>query len=539
MLNKISKFVVIFVILLGTYWNVSHYVTDRVLSHNMMESLMVGSAPLHNLGLPYKDYWGIYPPGIYLFMSFFDVAFQGSVLVFKILHIFLLISTLILFWKLTQRLFDKKYHLYTNLLVIILTFFYCSPEIIDTLFASVLLGNLLGLIGLWLVLFSEKKVLKYLLSSAIFTWAAMIKDPYEVLILVPLIAILIDSFKGKFLISQFIRNMFLAGIGVVSVLGIHIFYLVHYGVVSNYLEVFNFKREVFLKYPYYQNNFEGTVTFLQLFLKDTFLLGAVFLPLTLILIYLLARYSKVTKKINRNFYLCLVYGLLSFVTFKIQNRYGQTYTLQIIIPFFLLSSLMIVELVKSLKFKSYVFPAVICLLLVVVFIPDRKIVKGYVLNIPEGPKTFLTNMFYKNSDAQQVSADSRVVEILKSDNRVLDMYGWGTPNFFYQYKLRPFNRFFIVHPYLMSGDQNREWALSFAKELPKVVKYSFIGQDVNPEAFEGKTFQIKKIIDQCYTPVGNDIYILPSGHCDVLAKNPENFVNKDLLADFKRIADGK
>lgn len=532
---------VVFILALLTYWNGSYFVLEKALDHNMMESLLVGSAPLHSLGVPYRDYWGIYPPGIYLLMSLFDLFFQGNLIVFKVLHITLVFATLVIFWRLTLKLVPKKYHMYSNVLTIISAFFYCSSSINNVMISSVLIGNLLGLIGLWLLLYS-KKIAKYGLSAAIFTWAAMIKDPYELLVLLPFLTILIEYIfeqkKIKKIISiEILKKFSLALVGTVVILIIHTLYLLRFGVISAYLNVLEFKKESFLNYPTYPNNFEGTFTFFQLFFKDLFFTGEIILPFIIIILFLVAYFRKanILARENIKYFVVLLFVLLNFITFKIQDRIGATYTLQVILPFFLsintLFAIIIDNIIKKTIHKRIIFTLIACS--IIVFLPRGTVWRPFILNKMLGPRTFITYIF-SSTNNQSLLADQRIQNILKIDNRVLDIYGWGTPNFYYRYKVKPFNRFFIVHPFLMGDKQNKEWVLSFAQGLPKVVVYGGgPGADMNVDEFENKTIQVQKLLNDCYTRINADVYLLASGYCDSFSKNPEKYVNNSFVAYFK------
>jgi hypothetical protein len=46
-----------------------YFMEDAYPGHNMISNLVMAAAPISDLGLPYKDYWDIYPPGIYLLLS--------------------------------------------------------------------------------------------------------------------------------------------------------------------------------------------------------------------------------------------------------------------------------------------------------------------------------------------------------------------------------------------------------------------------------------------------------------------------------------
>lgn len=539
---KFTNFFTFLFIIFASYWNTSIFVVEMDLTHNVMESLLLGSTPLHGLGVPYKDYWGIYPPGIYLFMSLFDIFFSGNLMVFKMLHPLLLIGTLLLFWNILFKVVGQKYHIYLNLFVVIATLFYTSSAISNTLFSSVLLGNLLGLIGLWLLLFNQKEYVKYGLGVVILTWAGMLKDPFQLLMLLPFIVAVVDYFYRKISVFRLIKNFSIAAFGSFFVLGVHLLYLINLGVINSYLEVMEFKRGSFLKFPPYPNSFEGSIVFFHYFFRETFYFGELFISITFIILFVLAYKTNpnLKNKLDKSFWIILIYCLLNFISFKIQNRVGGTYSLQIILPLFLLLSYFVVKILRTLnnnliliKGEANKFKLVlICICLTLLLLPSKQIIKTYLQSKPLGPKTFIKNVSLSTIDYGLLN-DERVQEIIKKDNRVLNLYGWGNPNFYYHMKVRPFNRFFVVHPQIMGEKQNREWVKSFANELPKVVRYrTGVGADMNVEEFEAKTIHLKKMLDDCYTKISEEIYILPEGECGKFTKSPIDYVSDSYLQFF-------
>ena len=105
-MNQILKFLenkyfqIIFVFLLITY-STSDYIFDP-LTHMTTANIFPGIAPHLELGVPYKDYWDVYPPGIYLFYYLLYFVGRDMQLSYILMHIFVLTFTIIIAFNLSK-----------------------------------------------------------------------------------------------------------------------------------------------------------------------------------------------------------------------------------------------------------------------------------------------------------------------------------------------------------------------------------------------------------------------------------------------------
>ena len=135
-MNQILKFLenkyfqIIFVFLLITY-SISDYIFDP-LTHMTTANIFPGIAPHLELGVPYKDYWDVYPPGIYLFYYLLYFVGRDMQLSYILMHIFVLTFTIIIAFNLS------KYFKNGRLIFLLGVIYFLSPLYIDYLMICLL-----------------------------------------------------------------------------------------------------------------------------------------------------------------------------------------------------------------------------------------------------------------------------------------------------------------------------------------------------------------------------------------------------------------
>ena len=166
-MNQILKFLenkyfqIIFVFLLITY-STSDYIFDP-LTHMTTANIFPGIAPHLELGVPYKDYWDVYPPGIYLFYYLLYFVGRDMQLSYILMHIFVLTFTIIIAFNLS------KYFKNGRLIFLLGVIYFLSPLYIDYLMINDLIALFFSYLGLISFLKLENRK-KYIISNFFMTF---------------------------------------------------------------------------------------------------------------------------------------------------------------------------------------------------------------------------------------------------------------------------------------------------------------------------------------------------------------------------------
>ena len=96
--NKYFQTISVFIIITYT---ISDYIFDP-LTHMTTANVFPGIAPHLDLGVPYKDYWDVYPPGIYLFYYLLYFVGRDLQVSYIITHIVVLTFTIIIAFNLSR-----------------------------------------------------------------------------------------------------------------------------------------------------------------------------------------------------------------------------------------------------------------------------------------------------------------------------------------------------------------------------------------------------------------------------------------------------
>lgn len=100
----------------------------------MVSNLSMAAAPLHGLGLPYKDYWDIYSPGILIFLTPFELFLSGQTVFFKIFHLFLAILIGVFTLKILTDIFQSSSYRYPAVILFFVLYTVTSNYFFTILF---------------------------------------------------------------------------------------------------------------------------------------------------------------------------------------------------------------------------------------------------------------------------------------------------------------------------------------------------------------------------------------------------------------------
>jgi hypothetical protein len=510
----------------------SYFITDAYPSHNAVSNIVMAEAPLNGLGFPYKDYWDIYPPGIYLFLTPFEFFFQSQTIVFKMIHIIFSCVIGLIVLKFLARIF-KSYVMpqivisaFFVLYLLLSNYYYCI------LFHNAFLGLFLSVCGFHLLAFTESKWTKYFLSTILLTFSASIKETFLFMPLLPLFYVgsrYLWRESGNYI--PFLKFASYSVAGIVVIFVANYLYLHLLGISSSYQEVSNYKAQLIQSNSLIDlfNNL-NPFNFYDFDLRFKDLLDAFFrhsygIAYSLCLFVFLFLLISVKPKLINNKWrfiretwdddqgvsmLILGFCLFHFEGFQLLKKYQPNYTLQMVPALALVGALFFQMTNKTLNtfldnknvfgVKKQLFNGGLVLCFIWLLFP-----KYNSFNF----KKSLTFNQYKNGlflKKPVVQFPKKVKEVMGNDNRIFFVYGWGTPYFYDFAKVKPFSRYFILHPSILGDAQINELVQQFKRELPKVVLYTESGADMNTEEFETNAVQFKKMLEKCYEFYPAEIY---------------------------------
>lgn len=528
-----------------------HFMGDAYPGHNMISNLAMAAAPMHHIGLPYKDYWDIYPPGIYLFLSPFEYFFHGQTMVFKLAHILFAILIGLIVLKFLIRIFRHHAYqaiqvtLFFALYLLLSNYYYCI------LFHNAFLALFVSACGLYLLAFSKKAFLKYFLSSVLFAFSASMKETYLFTALLPLLYLcsryLFRQQKSYRLFGGY--SVLVSG-GILLVFCVNYWYLEALGVTGYYREVSAYKTG-----SIGGNSFEKLFNTLNPFnvydfslqfkeLSGSFFVhsyGIIYCLYFFIFLFLFIpiKFRKENGRWKKSWISCtrergmglLFTGffLLNFEGFKLLHKYQPNYTLQMVPAYILVFAYLFHSANKTFQqllknkyaHKTRGFKNTLNLLLICCFawlaVPRFSDFKFFRF-MP--PAEYIAGLSLKKPE---VVLPAKVKQAMGNDRRILYIYGWGTPYFYYFSNTQPFSKFFILHPSILGDEQLHEFVEQFKTGLPKVVLYTEEGADMDIVEFEANTIHFKQLLQECYEFYPAEMY--PGFHCKgyYLLKNEAYF----------------
>ena len=475
----------------------------------MTANILPALAPFEGLGVPYRDYWDIYPPGIYIFWGIFGQLLHDSQLGYRIFHLLLSAVCVLITFDLIEKSTKNNVHaegttpFFCKLLFLCLFF---SPLVNHEELSNVLLGTTISILALWICLFSKNTILRLGLSSFLFLFAGYMKEPFLFGVLVPF-ALTLRERKTNFVIP-----LFWTCAGSALAVFTNLFYLFHFHLISSYQEVNAFKRRAFFEktaslfslLPYRMVHYFAEV-FATLFWSG--LIGGFLFVFTLLFIFWKSEWKK-TLELSTSQFAILVFVFAEFFGFNLQHRSFGHYQIQIIVPM-ILGLVVLLSIFKS-RYEKY--PVILFLFL---FIPNF----NYLIQFKDF-KFYRWNEFCHSLGHTELPP----LEIFQKDKTVLVVYGWATSDFYYFNRLKPYSRFFIVHSSILGPMQIQEWVNTFKKKLPDFVLYHTSGADMDVDAFEAQSLHLAKLLEACYA-LEQGRYRLIGDDCPVFHAHPERFIH--------------
>jgi len=471
-LNKLFKLYGIFIFI----FSLSDYFLNSI-PHMTTANILPGISPHLGIGLPYSDYWDVYPPGIYMFYYLAYFFTYDNFYLYNVLHVFILFYTCFFSYKIFLKLKAPIFIYYISLT------YFLSPLYMNYLLPNDLLALFFSSWGLYIFLYSNDEKIKLILSNFLLVFAFFIK---ETLFLSSLTILLIGILTKNLKIIQF------------TLLG----YLISFLFVATYSETLSITQLVIESYviKFEVFSFTGTIV------------NGLFLLLTLFAFLLLLQSKRFI--ILKNF--------LNQVLYKEQSS----------IYIYSLLMLLTYALVDKDDGGHFDIPKIFALFFILCFLYKLKINRLLVLVLIIGLSSYtlkLNHSLYSYTQIQPNFTYSEVSTIkdisqetktlLKNSNDdFLFLYGWGSTNAFYELKTKPYSKYWLVHPQILTEKQIFELKKQLEKNLPEYIYYCGFALEC-PSGFDFKLFEseyinFSELITKCYIEIDNKIFKLDSKTCN-------------------------
>lgn len=438
------------------------------LTHMTTANIFPALALHLGIGTPYDNFWDIYPPGIYFFYYFVDFLTEDLIINYIYLHLAILYFTILLSYKIFEVLKAPRFLFYIGLLVFI------SPAYINFLLPNDLIAYMFSNLGLFLYLYTKNNFSKYFLSNFFLVFAILIKETLLLSSASLLIFLIFKKYKP---------HIFFSILGGCSAVLVVLLFSILNGFLSSTLEVYFVKYELFNinKTLYYTLVFSAVVIFSIKFLfnyfKDKLKL-------------------MIFKFFNTKEIIVLIHSfLILFSLFLDSKESNGHYGIPKIFPILFIFTLFF----QKFKLNKQ---RVLSLFILIYFIFDiSNIFKSYTE----------INLNSKAQEHNYLNLDSQTIQELKnSPSEILYLYGWGSTSFYYELKIIPYSRFWIVHPNIMLKAQKDELVNNLNKKLPKYIYYCGLNKncfvDFDYEKFEIETYNFFKLVKNCYDEIDFNLY---------------------------------
>ena len=471
-LNKLLKLYGIFIFI----FSLSDYFLNSI-PHMTTANILPGISPHLGIGMPYSDYWDVYPPGIYMFYYLTYFFTYDNFYLYSALHVFILFFTCFFSYKIFLKLKAPIFIYYISLT------YFLSPLYTNYLLPNDLIALFFSLWGLYIFLYSNDEKTKIMLSNFLLVFAFFIK---ETLFLSSLTILLIGVFTKNLKIIQF------------TLLG----YLISFLFVTTYLETLSITQLVI----------ESYVIKFEVFSFTGVIVDGLFLLITLFIFLLLLH--------NRRFII-----LKNFLNQLLYKEQSSIY----IYSMLMLSTYALVDKDDGGHFD---IPKIFALFFILCFLYKLKVnrllvlilivgLSGYILKLNHSLYSYTQiqpNFTYSEvSTFKDISQETK--KLLKTSNdNFLFLYGWGSTDAYYELKTKPYSKYWLIHPQILTEKQIFELKNQLEKSLPEYIYYCgfklecLSGFDF--KLFESEYINFPELITKCYIEIDYEIFKLNSKTCN-------------------------
>jgi len=456
-------------------YSLSNYFMES-LTHMTTSNIVPGISPHLNMGIPYENYWDVYPPGIYIFYYLLYFITYDNFFAYSILHTVILASCIFFSYKIYKKLETPIFVYYVGLT------YFLSPLYIDYLLPNDLIGLFFSFLGLYLYLYLNDGKKKYIYSNFFLIFAFLIKETF-----------------------------FLSSFTIISILLIRgdakgIKYSL-YGIFSSFLFLLTFTETLSIT----KDVIDSYVIKFEIFSFEEIILKG--LPLLVIsfifLVFIKFKPSNVmVKKLSRLFnedaYIVFVYSALMLLSYLLINKDDGGH--------FDIPKIFAVIFLLNILFRVNVSKLFIALLII--------LASGFALKLNHSMYSYLliepNFKHQENLATKNISPD--VYKLLAEDSsEFLYLYGWGSSDVYYELKVMPYSKYWIIHPGILSDKQIDEFKTILKNKPPKYIFYCGLNDncviDFDYKNFELEYINFNKIITDCYQKIDENIFTLVDLSC--------------------------
>jgi hypothetical protein len=488
-------------------YNDAAYIVLSTISHNF------------DLGLPYRDYWELRPPGYLLLIDLWVNIFGFKIYAFKLFEIFFRFGVGLTIYLIARKIFPG----FRSFLVATLANIVFFSPAFGTLMYAEPCGLFFSLLGLLVLFYVNSIGWKYFLATFFFVISGQIKDSFNgsVLALIPFLVLFLISRKYKDFFKALIFSFSGAFFAIVPL----VIYLVKLNVLNSYFEVLNYKA------GYYQlffwQNFDG---FIIGFARAFWLSGKVltiFNPILVTLITIsvllavliikrglivnllslktgntfikIPSFKLLLKKEHLYILSIIFFSIGSYVGFYMNNGFTPHYLVIILVSFYFLWSIVIYFFSEIIGFLFKYLPKtlIFSLLLIIFLFPPKWILIQY-LHSMQTPTDSIKSA-YKNlssPDADIYDFEKEIISKTSKDDCILSVYGWKSSEAYLYSQRRPCSRFVVANMVYLDW-QKEEYRASLIKNPPQVIVDSG-AEDISIPDFEKNVLNLTKILKECY-----------------------------------------
>lgn len=501
---------------LGVRETEGHWATQNMLTGDGATFVLTATSHNKDLGVPYKDYWEYRPPGFFFLIDYWSKIFGSDVLSFKIMEAFFRILVGLQICFLARKIFSPFQAFVVSSLTL---FVFFSPAFGIFLYPEPY-GIFFSLMGLLSLIYMEKFGWRLFLSSMFFSIAMQTKDIFAgaELAFVPIFVYLAISRNYKMLIKGF----FCVALGFVFPTVLLIIYLLNLGSLSAYIEVLNFKSNIYPTrlwddvyhslrqyYDFHLNNL-AFVSYNYRYLLSILVFWII--SILVIIAKSKAKYTIFKKKINiiikipsltfslnrknMNILTLLAFLLGSFVLPSTVALISAHYIFATIISTYFLWGIAALFLAKLTAgvLKSSKINIFFLLFFLIAILPNKWIVIEYAV-LPVNILKQATNNI--NIPEGNIDVEKYLASKTNSRDCILSVYGWKSTESYLYSERKPCTRF-ILPNIVITDWQKKEYRQSILDNPPKAVVYSIVGTDMNFEKFEKEVINLSKILNNCY-----------------------------------------
>ena len=466
------------------------------INHDLSSYLSPAVALLENYGLPYKDYFDIKPPLSIFFLYIWIFFFGYSLYSLAILNFVLLTIFFYCFYKILLKISKTIYSYYIFFFSITISI---TSAHFEMFLSTEIIGNFFIFLAIYLFFYFKDTQIKWFIIGLLCFIAGQIKEVYFFCIIAFIILSLYKKLNSKKLFTQLV-------LGWSSGLFLTIFLLYQNNILSDYIDVIYFKKQIFnVKFISYAYHLIKTFLSFALHLNIFFLFFCFFI----FKIYLINK-KTILVNIVKNYLIeekslfLLITLLLMLVGFTWQFKVPYDHYFLSIWFFFILVFYSLIAKVYS-NFKiGYSFTLnnfLACLMITISVIINIIIFeKSEFYKISKNIELFSKNFKH---EFYQKDRFKKIKSLLDDDSCVQSIYGWNSGSLHIYSGKPPCSKFFLSNLVI-----NEKTEKIYRKELlmkpPKIVVYVDVDENtINKEQFEYKVFPWQKIITKCYYEIEN------------------------------------